>query len=204
MEISINTEKRARDVIVIGASAGGIQAVGEILPRLPATLPAIVGVVIHRGSRSAVSWATLFERKTNLRVIEPADGDRLVHGVVYVAPSDRHMIFDGEAVHLNRGPKEHHTRPAVDPLFTSAALALGPRVVGVVLTGGGQDGMRGVLAIRAARGISLVQKPSEAEYASMPQHAIIGDQVDAVLSLEEISEALVLLARGSVVKVSRA
>ncbi len=201
MDRSINTEKQTRNVIVIGASAGGIEAVIEVLSQLPADLPAIIGVVIHRGSRGASDWSAMLGRKTRLRVVEPADGDHLANGVVYVAPSDFHLIFAGGKSHLEHGRKINYTRPAADPLFMSAALEYKSRVVGVVLTGGGRDGLQGLIDIKAAGGISLAQKPTEALHASMPTHAIIGDHVDAVLSLDEISAALALLANGEAVRV---
>jgi two-component system chemotaxis response regulator CheB len=125
----------------------------------------------------------------------------LQRGFVYLAPADCHMTFDRDRIVLDRGAKEHHTRPAVDPLFASAALAYGPRVVGVVLTGGGHDGMQGLLDVTTAGGLSLVQKPSEAEHASMPEYAIAHDHVRAALAVDEIGDALVLLARGGVVPV---
>jgi two-component system chemotaxis response regulator CheB len=201
MDRSINTEKQARNVIVIGASAGGIEAVIEVLSKLPADLPATIGVVIHRGARSTSDWSAMLGSKTALRVVEPADGDHLAHGVVYVAPADFHLTFAGGKSHLEHGRKIHYTRPAVDPLFMSAALEYKSRVVGVVLTGGGQDGVQGLIDIKAAGGISLAQKPTEAQHASMPTYAIVGDHVDAVLSLDEIGAALALLANGEAVRV---
>lgn len=197
---SINAQKQTRDVIVIGASAGGIRAIITLLSRLPADLPAILGVVIHRGARSVTDWSTMLGRATPLRVVEPADGDRLVPGVVHVAPSDLHLTFAGGQSHLEHGAKLHHTRPAIDPLFRSAAIEYRSRVVGVILTGGGRDGLQGLLDIKAADGISIAQNPSEAEHAWMPENAILGDHVDAVLTLDEIGDALVLLANGSTVE----
>jgi two-component system chemotaxis response regulator CheB len=196
MNLSINPAEIARDVIVVGASAGGIRAVIEVLSRLPADLPAIIGVVIHRGAISDSNWSVSLGARTRLRVVEPVSGDPLNSGIVYVAPSDCHMTFDHGRVVLDGGPKEHHTRPAVDPLFISAAHAYGPRVVGVVLTGGGHDGMQGLLEITNAGGLSLVQKPSEAEHSSMPEYAIAHDHVRAALTADEIGDALVLLVRG--------
>ncbi len=196
MNLPINHEKIARDVIVVGASAGGIRAVIEMLSRLPADLPAFIGVVIHRGAVSTSNWSGTLGMKTGLRVVEPADGDLLVRGVVYVAPSDCHMRFEHDRIALDGGAKEHRTRPAVDPLFSSAALAYGARVVGVVLTGGGHDGMEGLKDVTAAGGLSLVQKPSEAEHASMPEYAIAHDHVQAAFTVDQIGDALVLLARG--------
>jgi two-component system, chemotaxis family, protein-glutamate methylesterase/glutaminase len=204
MSVSINPEKIARDVIVIGASVGGIRAVIEVLSRLPADLPAFIGVVIHRGAVSTSNWSDVLGMKTKLRVVEPTDGDSLTRGVVYIAPADCHMTFEHDSIALNGGVKEHRTRPAVDPLFTSAALAYGPRVVGVVLTGGGHDGMQGLLSVTTAGGLSLVQKPSEAEDASMPEYAIAHDHVRAALTVDEIGDALVLLVHGGTVPLSSA
>jgi two-component system chemotaxis response regulator CheB len=198
---SINQEKIVRDVIVMGASAGGIRAVIEVLSRLPEDLPAFIGVVIHRGADSTATWADVLGMKTKLRVVEPNDGDPLTRGFVYIAPSDCHMTFEHGSIVLSGGPKEHHTRPAVDPLFASAARAYGRRVVAVVLTGGGHDGMQGLLDVTTAGGLSLVQKPSEAEHVSMPEYAIAHDHVRAALTVDEIGDALVLLARGGSVPV---
>ena len=201
MRGTINAAGVRRDVIVVGASAGGIRAVVEMLSRLPAGLPAFIGVVIHRGSGSTSDWSDVLGMKTNLRVVEPACGDLLERGVAYIAPADCHMTFVDGRIVLDDGAKEHHTRPAVDPLFTSAALAYGSRVVGVVLTGGGHDGMQGLLDVTRAGGLSLVQKPSEAEHASMPEYAIANDHVRAMLGVTEIGDALVLLAEGHAVPI---
>ena len=201
MSVWINPEKVARDVIVVGASAGGIRAVIEMLSRLPEDLPAFIGVVIHRGADQTSDWSDMLGKKTKLRVVEPTDGDSLTRGVVYIAPADCHMKFERDRIDLDRGAKENYVRPAVDPLFTSAALAYGPRVVGVVLTGAGHDGMQGLVAIAKAGGLSLVQKPSEAEHTSMPEYAIAHGDVRAVLTIHEIGDALVLLARGGTVPV---
>ena len=197
----LNRQKLVRDVIVIGASAGGISAVTEVLSRLPADLPAFIGVVIHRGAVTRADWSRTLGRKTQLRVVEPSDGAALSRGVVYVAKADCHMTFEHERVGLDGGAKEHFTRPAVDPLFISAASSYGARVVGVILTGGGHDGMQGLLHITTAGGLSLVQKPSEADHASMPEYAIAHDHVLAALTVDEIGDALVLLAQGQAVQI---
>ncbi|HWZ88371.1 MAG TPA: chemotaxis protein CheB [Polyangiaceae bacterium] len=196
MNASINPLKIVRDVIVIGASAGGHTAVIKILSRLPEDLPAFIGVVIHRGALSKSNWSQTLGSKTKLRVVEPVDGDLLGRGMVYIAPSDCHMTFGRDRVFLDHEAKQNFTRPAVDPLFISAAHAYGPRVVAVVLTGGGHDGMQGLLHVTKAGGLCLVQKPSEAEHASMPAYAIAHDHVRAALTVDEIGDALVLLARG--------
>ncbi|MEP7122253.1 MAG: chemotaxis protein CheB [Byssovorax sp.] len=197
----INATARVRDVIVIGASAGGIQAVIALLSRFPEGLHAIVGVVIHRGNHTQADWSSMLGRKSSIRVIEPVDGAPLTYGVVHVAPPDCHMRFVDGHIALDRGAKQHFTRPAVDPLFTSASVEFGPRVVGVVLSGSGDDGLQGLLDIKAAGGLSLAQNPLQAEHASMPEHAIVYDHVDAVLSVEQIGDALVLLAKSGSVSV---
>lgn len=199
MGASINPLKIVRDVIVIGASAGGHRAVIELLSRLPEDLPAFIGVVIHRGAVSKSNWSDTLGSKTKLRVVEPANGEPLRRSVVYIAPSDCHMSFGHECVALDHHAKEHFTRPAVDPLFVSAAHAYGPRVVAVILTGGGHDGMQGLLHVTTAGGLSIVQKPSEAPHPSMPEYAIAHDHVGAVLTVDAIGDALVLLARGCAV-----
>jgi two-component system, chemotaxis family, protein-glutamate methylesterase/glutaminase len=202
MNACMNPQQIARDVIVIGASAGGIRAVIEVLSRLPADLPAFIGVVIHRGAVSSEDWSRTLGSRTKLRVVEPTDGDRLVRGVVYVAPADCHMTFQHDRIGLDGKAKEHFTRPAVDPLFISAAKSYGSRVVGVILTGGGHDGMQGLLHITMAGGLSVVQKPSEAKDPSMPEYAIAKDHVLAALTVDEIGDALVLLAQGRSVPVA--
>lgn len=204
MSVPINAERIVRDVIVIGASAGGIRAVIDVLARLPADLPAFVGVVIHRGAFSTDNWSQVIGMKTKLQVVEPADGDALKRGVVYIAPADCHMRFERDRISLDDDAKRHFTRPAVDPLFSSAALAYGRRVVAVVLTGGGHDGMLGLLDVSTAGGLALVQKPSEAADASMPTYAIAHDHVLAALGIDEIGDALAQLARGEVVGISAA
>jgi two-component system chemotaxis response regulator CheB len=196
---TLNPLKIVRDVIVIGASAGGHAAVVEILRRLPQDLPAFIGVVIHRGAVSNSNWSLSLGHKTKLRVLEPDNGQLLTPGEVYIAPSDCHMTFTGGRISLDRGAKEHFTRPAVDPLFISAARAYGERVVAVVLTGGGHDGMQGLLHVTSAGGLCLVQKPSEAEQTSMPEYAIAHDHVRAALTVAEIGDALALLALGRAV-----
>jgi two-component system, chemotaxis family, protein-glutamate methylesterase/glutaminase len=193
---SINPHRIVRDVVVVGASAGGIQAVIELLARLPADLPAFIGIVIHRGASSWADWSGLLGSKARIRVVEPADGDLLTRGTVYIAPADCHMRFEDGRVALDDGAKEHHTRPAVDPLFRSAALAYGNRVVAIVLTGGGHDGMLGLLAVEAAGGLALVQEPAEAKRSSMPAYAIAHDDVVAALTVDALGDALLPLARG--------
>jgi two-component system chemotaxis response regulator CheB len=193
-----NTSGQPRDVIVIGASAGGVQALMFLLSRLPRGLPATVGVVLHRAPYHETKLPAVLGRDAALRVLEPEDGAILEPGVVYVAPRDQHLLFERGAARLSRGPREHMTRPAVDPLFRSAAAEFGARVAGVLLTGYGGDGVPGLIAIKAAGGVSLVQDPREAAHPIMPRRAIAEDDVDAILPLEGIAGAIVDMVHGRV------
>ena len=180
----------------MGASAGGVQALMSLLAKLPAGLPAIVGIVLHRSPHHETQLPIVLGRHAGLRVIEPEHGDALEYGVVYVAPRDQHLLFQGGRVVLSRGAREHLTRPAIDPLFRSAAAEFGPRVVGVLLTGYGGDGVPGLISIKAAGGLSIVQDPREAMHPTMPLRAIAEDHVDAILTLDGIAAALGNLVEG--------
>jgi two-component system chemotaxis response regulator CheB len=199
----INEERIKRDVIVIGASAGGVEPLKELLQRLPPDLSATVAIVLHRSPYHETRLPSVLGRHALLSVLEPADRDPVLSGAVYVAPRDQHMIFEDGVVRLSRGPREHHTRPAIDPLFRSAADRYGSRVVGVVLSGVGSDGVSGLIAIKKANGISLVQHPREAQFDVMPCRAIAEDDVDAMLTVTGLGRALAALARGEVVDALR-
>ena len=152
---------------MIGASAGGVSALQELLAMLPADLPAAIGCVLHRGPTPSQLAAVLGHRSA-LPVREPTQGETVQQGVVYLAPADHHLLFQPEGIEVQRGPREHGTRPAVDPLFRSAASTYGKRVVGLLLTGAGQDGLDGMIAISQSAGWNLVQDPEEAHMPYMP------------------------------------
>lgn len=192
----LNSERLKRDVIVIGASAGGVEALIQLFALLPPDLPATVVTVIHRSPLYNLRLEQVLGRRTELPLIEPSHEEPFKPGTIYLAPRDHHLTLNNQYLKLNRGPKEHHTRPAVDPLFRSAATSQGQRVVGVVLTGGGDDGVSGLLAIKQAKGLTIAQEPSEAKVSSMPCHAILYDHVDLVLPLADISRVLTSLANG--------
>ena len=197
----MNAERRPRDVIVIGASAGGVEAVQALLRALPADLPAGVAVVIHRSPMFESRLPFVLSRNARLPVHEPADGQPFERGNIYAAPRDQHMLVEDGVFRLTRGAKEHRTRPAIDPLFRTAAKWFGNRVVGVVLSGLGGDGVSGLISISTGGGISIVQDPAEAMYAAMPMSAIADDHVDAVLILDDIGKTLTALALGQAVAV---
>ena len=195
----INAERVRRDVIVIGASAGGVAALRELFGKLPSDLDAAVAVVLHRSPVVQSALASVLAWRSTLPVIEAADGMAFRRGSIHIAPRDQHLRIDGKTLRLSRGPKEQHTRPAIDPLFRSAAASEGERVVGVLLSGTGDDGVSGLICITAAGGITVVQDPDEAAYPQMPRSAIINDRVQAALAVADIADVLVQLARGEAV-----
>ena len=182
-----------RDIIVIGASAGGVEAVSALVEGLPRDLPAAVFVVVHFPPHATSVLPRILTRLGGMTAVHPRDGDALELGCVYVAPPDLHLLVERGHVRLVRGPRENAVRPAVDPLFRSAARAYGPRVIGVVLTGNLDDGTAGMLAIKSAGGTVVVQDPGDALYAGMPTSAVRHVDVDHVVPLAEIAALLVRL-----------
>lgn len=179
--------------IVIGASAGGVAALLELAAQLPADINAVVGVVLHVGTQHSI-LPELLSGRSGWRAVHPVDSEPLARGAVYVAPPDHHMLFTADAVRLSRGPRENHARPAVDPLFRSAALQWRERSIGVILTGDLDDGTAGLAAIKACGGTTIVQDPATAFEPAMPAHALSSVAVDHCLPLAEIAPALMLLA----------
>jgi two-component system chemotaxis response regulator CheB len=183
-----------RDLIVIGTSAGGVEALAEIVRGLPTGFPASLFIVCHipAGARSLLP--EILSRSGPLLASQPADGEPFYPGHVYVAPPDHHLVLGPSGrMRLSRAARENHHRPAVDPLFRSAARYYGPRVVGVVLTGSLHDGTAGLMAVRAAGGLAVVQDPSDALIAAMPQYAMQIAGVDHVVPLAEIAPLLIHL-----------
>lgn len=183
------------DIIVIGASAGGVEALRTLVGTLPAGLPAAIFVVVHIPPQGPSLLPGILARAGALPAVHPADGDPITAGTIYVAPPDRHLLVDRGTVRLARGPKENRARPAVDPLFRTAARTYGPRVVGVVLTGALDDGTAGLQAIKQRGGVALVQDPHEALYAGMPRSALENVAVDGVLPLAALGEMLTRLTQ---------
>jgi len=175
-----------RDVIVIGASAGGLQALRELLRTLPNDLPATIFIVHHIGSAVESTLPQLLQSACQLEVSYPMNGEQFKHSHVYVAPRDRHMLLQDGRIILSDGPKENRSRPAIDPLFRSAAMAFRSRVVGVVLTGELDDGTAGLWSVKYRGGITVVQDPTEASSASMPRSALKHVHIDHRLPIAEI------------------
>lgn len=192
---TLNSEGIKRDVVVIGASAGGVAALTELFAAFPPDTPAAIGVVLHRSTNPS-GLAEVLGRRSHLPVIEPDNHRQLKRGIIYLAPPDQHLLFNGDGVVVQRGPKEHSTRPAIDPLFRSAAETYGERVLGVQLTGCGEDGVSGLLHINAAAGLAIAQDPAEAYMPYMPLNAVRFDDVTGVFSLRDIASVIVALAAG--------
>jgi len=185
---------KARDIIVIGTSAGGLSALKTLLLQLPPDLPATIFIVQHMSPVQRSNLPALLERAGKLKVSHPVDGERFLKGHVYIAPPDHHLILEDSHIRLSQGPKENLTRPAIDPLFRSAALTFRSRVVGVVLTGELDDGTAGLWSVKYRGGITVVQDPEDAAHPSMPRSAANNVSIDYCLPLAEIGPLLVRLA----------
>jgi two-component system, chemotaxis family, protein-glutamate methylesterase/glutaminase len=189
-----------RDVILIGGSQGAIRAAKTLLGALSTDLPAAIAITIHRGVTPTPMLAAILSRSCALPVTEAKHGEPFRIGRVYVAPPDRHLILRAGALWLDRGAKQHHLRPAVDPMFLSGAESYGARVIGVQLTGNLSDGVAGLVAIKQEGGLSLAQDPGEAEAPSMPRNAIAFDDVDLVFPVASVGRTLSELVHGEAVQ----
>ena len=182
------------DIIVVGASAGGVEALTRLVGGLPADLPASVFVVLHVPAYGASVLPSILARNGPLPARHPADGEEIKPGTIYVAPPDFHLLVDRGRVRLSRGPRENGHRPSVDPLFRTAARSYGRRVVGVVLSGSLDDGSSGLMTIKRRGGMAVVQDPEDALYYGMPRSAMEAVAVDRVLPIAAIGPALAELA----------
>jgi two-component system chemotaxis response regulator CheB len=184
-----------RDIIVIGFSAGGVEALVRLVSGLPGDLPAALLVVHHFPAESVSTLPSILRRAGELPAFHPRHGQAISPERIYVAPPGRHMLVVDGQIHLTRGPRENGHRPAIDPLFRTAARAYGPRVIGVLLSGGLDDGTAGLVAVKRLGGVAVVQDPEDALYPSMPRSALQRVPVDHVLPAEEIAPLLTRLAR---------
>lgn len=192
-----------RNVIVIGASAGGVEALRTLVAALPADLPAAVLVVLHVPSYGGSVLPAILQRSGPLTARHPDGTEPLTDGEIIVAPPDHHLVVDGSHIRLARGPRENGHRPAIDVLFRSAARAAGARVIGVVLSGVLDDGTAGLSAITAQGGIAVVQEPQDAMYPGMPLHAIEHVAVEHVATADQLGQLLAQLCKEEVPDVER-
>jgi two-component system chemotaxis response regulator CheB len=182
------------DIIVVGASAGGVEALINLVRALPPDLPAAICIVLHMPAQSPSMLPKILSRAGPLPVAQPRDRTPIEHGHIYVAPPDHHLLVERGYLRSVHGPRENRHRPAVDPLFRSAAQAYGPRVLGVILTGTLDDGTAGLQAIKQRGGLAIVQDPQDALYSGMPRSALENVAVDHCLPLAEIAPLLTRLA----------
>ena len=183
-----------KDIVVIGGSAGAVEALRVIVRKLPDDLGAPVLVVIHLPPSSPGRLPEILQRCTALRVAWAVDGEPLEPGRIYVAPPDRHLLVEADALRLTRAPRENHSRPAIDPLFRSAALARGSRVIAVLLSGRLDDGTAGVWAVKERGGVVVVQDPEDASQPDMPRNALEYTDADHVVPSAQIGPLLARLA----------
>jgi two-component system chemotaxis response regulator CheB len=183
------------DLVVVGASAGGVEALREFAAGLPADLPAAVLVVLHLPPGGVSALAPILDRVGRMRAEPARHGADLHAGRIYTAVPDHHLLVRDGRVMLSHGPTENGHRPGIDALFRSAAVTWGPRVAGVVLSGTLDDGTAGLAAIKARGGLALVQEPREALYRGMPDSALTHIDVDHVLPAREMGATLSTLLK---------
>jgi two-component system chemotaxis response regulator CheB len=199
-DLEVVMAENRRDIIVIGASAGGVQALQALVAGLPPNFPAAILIVVHMTPNLPSRLAPLLARAGPLRAWNGYDGAPIEPGVILVAPPDHHMRVrmsgEGGVIALDHGIREKRARPAVDPLFRSAAAAYGDRVIGIVLTGLLDDGSAGLATVKRRGGVTIVQDPSDARWPDMPRNAMAATPVDFVVPLAGIADRLVKLVRG--------
>jgi two-component system chemotaxis response regulator CheB len=186
-----------RDIIVIGTSAGGVEALQRIVSDIPKVLPASVFVVMHMPAFRPSKLPDTLRWRSNLPIFNPSPLDPIEQGRIYVAPPDYHLVIErNERIGLWHGPKENNFRPAINPLFRSAAEVYGSRVVGIILSGTLDEGVAGLAWVKRHDGITIVQDPKDAIFPAMPESALRHVAVDYVAPVSRIPGLLVQLVNG--------
>jgi two-component system chemotaxis response regulator CheB len=183
------------DIIALGGSAGGVEALRQIAAGLPAGLPASLFVAINQLPYGRSYLPDVLSKAGPIHARHPADREPIRPGTMYVAPPDHHLLVGDGIIRVVQGPKENNARPAIDPLFRTAAVAYGPRVVGVVLSGYLDDGSAGLAAVQARGGVAVVQDPADAVYPEMPENALRQVGTARCLATAQIGPELARLAR---------
>jgi two-component system chemotaxis response regulator CheB len=187
-----------KHIVVIGASAGGIEAMRTLVAALPPDFPAPICVVVHTAPHAPGILDQILTRAGPLPAAQAGGRERLRPGHIYVAPPDHHLVVEPGIVRITKGPRENRFRPAIDPLFRSAAQVYGPGAIGVILTGSLDDGTAGLWAIKQLGGVAVVQDPNSALYPGMPEHVISHVDVDYIVPLEDVAPLLVRLTAAPV------
>lgn len=186
----------AENIIVVGGSAGAVEALKALVQGLPKELAAPMLVVVHLPPSSPGRLPEILQRHTALPVAWATDGEVIMPGHIYLAPPDRHLLVEDGELRLTRAPRENHSRPAIDPLFRSAALAYGPRVIAVVLSGRLDDGTAGLWAVKERGGVAVVQDPDEASHSDMPRNALEYTDADHIVPSAQLGPLLARLVGG--------
>ncbi len=187
--------QKQRRIVVVGTSAGGLEALTELVPQLPKTFPAPIFIVQHLAPDANASvLAGCLDKAGSLPCTVAVNGEAFVAGHIYVAPADNHLLLESTTMMVSKGARENRYRPAIDPLFRSAAVTHGPRVISVILTGLLDDGTEGTAAVKRCGGTTVVQDPTDARYADMPRSAA-AVKVDHCVPLREMATLLDRLAR---------
>lgn len=184
-----------RDITVIGASAGGVSALRELFCALRPDYPAAIFVVLHVAPEAPSVLPEILNRASALPAAHARTGSRICPGTITVAAPDLHLMLRPEGVVVTHGPRENRHRPSIDVLFRSAAVAFGPRVTGVVLSGMLDDGTAGLWAIKHRGGTAVVQDPADAEFPDMPRNAIEVVDVDHCVSIRDMAALLMRIVR---------
>lgn len=193
---SLPYSRRRYDVVALGASAGGLNALSQVLKVLTGNFPSSIVVVQHL-SPGHKSWiANLLSRSTQLTVKQAEHGEIMLPGTVYIAPPDEHLLVGPGKLQLAHSQLVHFSRPSIDLLFESVAGTYGSRSVGVILTGSGKDGSAGVRTIKESGGVTIAQMPEKAEFRHMPEAAIETGCIDFILPLEKIGDKLTEICSG--------
>ncbi|MEX2231348.1 MAG: chemotaxis protein CheB [Cyclobacteriaceae bacterium] len=179
-----------RDIIVVGASAGGVKALTDFVKSIPEDFTGSIFVVLHVPPHSPSNLPGILTRAGALTAVHPKDGELIKPGRIYVAPPDHHMLLEGKSVLVKKGPEENRFRPSIDALFRSAAYVYGPRAIGIVLSGLLNDGTSGLWSIKRLGGLAIIQEPEDADYPSMPVNAIKYVAIDYAVPAQQMGALL--------------
>jgi two-component system chemotaxis response regulator CheB len=179
-----------KNIIVVGASAGGVKALVDFVGSLPGDLNASVFVVLHIPAYSRSQLPAILSKAGLLQAVHPSDGEKIKPGIIYVAPNDHHLLIEGNRVLVKKGPKENGFRPSVDALFRSAAVSFGSHVIGVVLSGLLNDGTSGLWSVKRQGGVAVIQSPHDADFPDMPRNVLDYVEVDFSVPVVEMGDLI--------------